>query len=231
MERNLPVLPQPRRWGLWVVLLAAVVSIVGFVMKGSPGATAGEFVVDQDLSRAHDGFFNGIALTINYGFAPLGAVLITLAIAFWVFVIRHQKWLAVAFVGTVFSGWVTSIFFKHLVSRQRPNPSLLADPLSPETGFTSFPSGHVAFTVALVCGFYLLLRKTRWVRLVVIAGALLALVVAWSRVYVGVHYPSDVLASFLVAPCGVILFSGVVNALLARWGHAAPRNQQVRESL
>lgn len=43
------------------------------------------------------------------------------------------------------------------------------------------------------------------------AGAALALVVAWSRLYIGVHYPSDVAASFLAASAAVVLLSGLWN--------------------
>ena len=44
----------------------------------------------------------------------------------------------------------------------------------------------------------------------------MALVVAWSRLYIGVHYPTDVAASFLAASAAVVLLAGL-------WNLAAPR--------
>ena len=114
------------------------------------------------------------------------------------------------------SGWVASEFFKLIIARQRPNPALLFDPLAPETGSNSFPSGHVSFAVALGFALYFLARGTRWARVTAVAAALMALVVAWSRLYIGVHYPTDVAASFLAASAAVVLLAGL-------WNRFAPR--------
>ena len=108
-------------------------------------------------------------------------------------------------------GWLSSQLFKVIVDRQRPNPALLFDPLSPETGSNSFPSGHVALAVGLAWAFYFLLRKTHWARPVWCWPSSYLL---WWRglgIYVGVHYPSDVAASFLAASAAVMLFVGVWN--------------------
>ncbi|TFW31106.1 phosphatase PAP2 family protein [Massilia horti] len=80
---------------------------------------------------------------------------------------------------------------------------------------SSFPSDHgtIMFTVALV-----LLTSTpplarRW-------GAVLlpaALAVAWSRVFLGVHYPMDMFGALLVSLAVVLLFNGRVGAALCGW--------------
>ncbi|BAS14071.1 phosphoesterase PA-phosphatase related [Arthrobacter sp. Hiyo8] len=44
----------------------------------------------------------------------------------------------------------------------------------------------------------------------------MAVVVAWSRIYIGVHYPSDVVASFLATSAAVIVLAGL-------WNRYAPR--------
>ena len=85
----------------------------------------------------------------------------------------------------------TNVVLKHLFARTRP---WLAVPLVYEGDPNSFPSGHTcaAFSAAGAWR-YLLLR--RWVKVLVLA---LAALMGFSRLYVGVHYPSDVLAGAAV---------------------------------
>lgn len=209
-------LPQPRLWGLWIVLLSAIVLSLGLYAVQSQSFTVDELTVDQDLSRHHDGLLNVIALTLGNVFSPVGGVLIIAAVCLFLLIVRHSPVNAVAFGGVAAFGWLASQFFKVIVERPRPNPSLLVDPLAPETGSNSFPSGHVALVVALAWAFYFLARKTPWAKVAAVIGVSMALAVAASRIYIGVHYPSDVIASFLAATAGVMLFVGLWNAFGVR---------------
>ncbi|WP_432641530.1 phosphatase PAP2 family protein [Arthrobacter polaris] len=132
-------------------------------------------------------------------------------VCLFLLIVRRSPINAFAFGGLAASGWLASQFFKVIVERQRPNPALLFDPLAPETGSNSFPSGHVALAVGLAWAFWFLLRKGPWAKLSVVLAVLVPVVVALSRLYVGVHYPTDVVASFLAASAGVFLFAGVWN--------------------
>ena len=73
---------------------------------------------------------------------------------------------------------------KQLAARKRPDLPLLVRPLRS----TSFPSGHAASAAAAACAL-LIVAPTfapAWIAMALVMGA--------SRVYVGAHYPSDVLA-------------------------------------
>jgi undecaprenyl-diphosphatase len=82
---------------------------------------------------------------------------------------------------------------KALVSRPRPPVEHLQ-----EVSSSSFPSSHAtqasAFWVSLVLALRAAGGRPRAIVVAAVAAALIALIVAWSRVYLGVHYPSDIVA-------------------------------------
>ena len=204
-------LPQARHWLLVGTLLCAAVIALGVAVQLVPGDTRAELGVDQDLSQHHSAALTAVAMGINVLFGPVVGLVLIGVVALFLWLVGRDLVKAVAFGLVACSGWVASEVFKLIIARQRPNPALLVDPLSPETGSNSFPSGHVSFAVALAFALYFLARGTRWSKVIAAAGAALALVVAWSRLYIGVHYPSDVAASFLAASAAVVLLSGLWN--------------------
>jgi undecaprenyl-diphosphatase len=99
----------------------------------------------------------------------------------------------VATAATVWTADLLTTLLKSVFDRQRPYEMIpAADPLLRWDVSASFPSGHAATSVAgAVVLTYLLGRWGLWL-------GLLAAAVAFSRVYVGVHYPLDVLAGSVV---------------------------------
>lgn len=209
-------LPQARHWIMSAVLLAAAVLALGLTLQALPEPGALELGVDQDLSRHHAVVLTAAAMTLNVVCGPVFGVGAIAVIALAVLLVRRSVVDAVAFGVVAASGWVASEFFKLLIRRDRPDPGMLFDPLAPETGSNSFPSGHVAFAITLAFALYCLARGTRLARPVAVLGVLGAPIVAWSRVYIGVHYPSDVAASFLAAGAILMLLTGLWNLFAAR---------------
>ena len=90
-----------------------------------------------------------------------------------------------------------ALIIKTLVGRMRPS---IFPPIVHESGF-SFPSGHTisALTFYGMCAFLLARPLHGWARWLVVLGAAIIIgAVAYSRVYLGVHYPTDVLGSFIL---------------------------------
>jgi len=104
---------------------------------------------------------------------------------------------AALLVLTVAGGWLVNTLLKEAMGRERPEivPHLTA------AGGASFPSGHsfnsavVFIAIALA---FATLSARQPVRMTIIAAAVaFSLAVAWSRVWLGVHFPTDVIAGWM----------------------------------
>jgi undecaprenyl-diphosphatase len=207
-------LPQAPHWLLLGIILAAAVAVLGLTVARVPGISTGELVVDQSLSLHHVALLTGVAMVLNLLFGPVVGLLAIAGISVFLLLVRRAPVNAVAFGLVAGSGWVASEFFKLLVARQRPDAALLFDSLAPESGTDSFPSGHVTFAVTLAFAVFFLARGTRWAKFAAFSGVGVVALVAWSRLYIGVHYPSDVAGSLLAGTAAVVLLAGLWNRLV-----------------
>lgn len=96
------------------------------------------------------------------------------------------------------------LFFKEIIARERPANFLI------EAAGYSFPSGHVAISVLFfgVLAYLISLRKSVAVKMCFcLSFILLVLLVGFSRVYLRVHWFSDVLFGFVLG--GAVLITGI----------------------
>jgi undecaprenyl-diphosphatase len=128
---------------------------------------------------------------------------------------RRTAWL---YVGTCLGGWALNLLLKDLTRRPRPrgiSPRLTA------AGFYSFPSGH-AMLALLVFGFGALLLVRTVHRMdarcgIIGVAATITLLVSVSRIYLGAHWPTDVLGGLVAGAC----WAATCVVAARRWG-AAP---------
>jgi len=129
------------------------------------------------------------------------SVLLTIIILFILY-FRKKKEFIVPFLSTVVSAEAVTFFAKIFFQRGRP---LLA--VFHETDF-SFPSGHATIAVAFY-GYltYILIKsvkeKYKW-PLIILAIIIIGLI-GFSRLYLGVHYLSDVIAGYLVGSIALVM--------------------------
>jgi membrane-associated phospholipid phosphatase len=135
-----------------------------------------------------------------------------------------RRWREVQFLVVAVAVEASAFLVTTLVI-QRPRPTVPRLDISPPT--SSFPSGHVAAGIALYVGLAIVLashvkhsagRALLWIVAIAIPFA-----IALSRVYRGMHHPTDVVASLIVlGPCAL-----VVALFAARSGAAAARAEEM----
>ncbi|GHO60671.1 phosphatase PAP2 family protein [Ktedonobacter robiniae] len=115
----------------------------------------------------------------------------------------------------------------------RPRPTV-AWALVQEDGY-SFPSGHAMMSLVFygMMAYFLfhLLRRFPWLRIIVVVVMLLLVGgIGLSRIYLGAHYPSDIVAGFLASGIWLVTVIGVTEIArrLSRFIQAPPRGLKVR---
>jgi undecaprenyl-diphosphatase len=146
------------------------------------------------------------AIGHEWGVVPLGFV-IFLALL----VMRRRGnalfW-AVAMVGAGTMNTGAKLLFR------RTRPDLWLSP-SPEHTY-SFPSGHSMGSMAFVAALAVLAWPTRWRWWAIVLGGAFTLLVGFSRVYLGVHFPSDVVAGWSASLAWVLGLSHVAYGRLVK---------------
>jgi membrane-associated phospholipid phosphatase len=129
--------------------------------------------------------------SLGHEVAFIGSILLGI----YLFFNRRWRHLAMLCVG-VFGGNTWFVVLSRFFNRPRP---AFSDPLNTIPG-PGFPSGHTMTGVTLYgLIFYLLLprlRSWRWRVLAAMNTGLIVLLIGYSRVFLGAHYPSDVLAGY-----------------------------------
>jgi undecaprenyl-diphosphatase len=77
----------------------------------------------------------------------------------------------------------------------------------------SFPSGHAMSSMGFVVALVIISWNTRWRTWVLLLGGLFVVSIAWTRLYLGVHYPSDIVAGWMLSLAWAIAVSLVVKPL------------------
>ncbi|QIN77282.1 phosphatase PAP2 family protein [Rubrobacter marinus] len=160
-----------------------------------------------------------VVTTLGYYWFVVPLLVVATAVFYW----KRRRISAVLLPIATLSGMVLTTVLKDVFERARPDLF--------ESGYTasfySFPSGHATIAVGFYGTLTLLVAwrlrgPTRWA--VAAAGTFLVLLIGFSRLYLGVHYPTDILAGFLAAPLWIsaiglsyFLWRAVRGATKIRW--------------
>lgn len=187
------------------VVLFAVILGIGFAIVGPLGDLKAENSLSQGVADGRTSLWNSVtAVWSHIGNTEIiiGVCVVAVALVWW----RTKQWwyavvpaIAIAVQASVF------VAASAIVGRDRPDVEKL-DPAPPTS---SYPSGHVGASTALYLTFALMAQRIEraWLRrLVTVVCVVVPFLVAWARLYRGMHHLSDILVGAL---------NGVVCALLA----------------
>jgi len=135
-----------------------------------------------------------------------------LLLIFYFLFVAHENWFTVRVITIALSSLVLMLLLKFLFQRKRP-----LSPLLKAARGLSFPSGHAIMAVTFYGLILYILWNTidiNWLRYVVaILLMLLIVLIGYSRVYLRVHYASDVLAGFIIGFLWLLISLSVLKQL------------------
>ena len=204
-----------KRLLLPVALLLGLVVGLGCSSRGCASA-AWPFTAEDAINRGLAGDRTGSWSGVSWFFSTVGSTPVIIAVTALVAIVLRltlHRWREPLYLCAAVSAQAIVFFFATMaIDRGRPKVSHLDE--SPPT--SSFPSGHTSAAVALYVGLAfvlaMLVRRT-WLKVLCWALILVPVAVALSRLYRGMHHPSDLVASFLNGfACILIMARGVLVA-------------------
>jgi undecaprenyl-diphosphatase len=185
----------------WPAAMVAIVVLLGIAVEAGAHITTFDRAANQTVHEQAREPVTGWVFVIT----ALGSTYVLIAVTLLAglgLALRGRWRSAVALVVAYAVTDLTVAVVKLVVERPRPEANLT------EAGGFSFPSGHSAMSMAVYgCLAFALARACRGFPRVAcaLAGATLVVAIGLSRIYLGVHYPSDVLAGWITGAAIVTL--------------------------
>ena len=167
--------------------------------------------LDQTVVTAVAGHRTAVLSNFAVNFTALGSapVVVCIALLAAIYALASGRQRIVFVLLWTPASFLLDNVLKLVFQHPRPTQAIIAIPDS-----YSFPSGHAVAASALYITLALLAahgeRRQRPKRILIWSGIAVAVLVAWSRVYLGVHYLSDVIGGLLLGGAGSIAASSLV---------------------
>jgi undecaprenyl-diphosphatase len=223
----------------FVVLFSSSV-VIGFLVNRVGWIQQFDRIVYATVLYApHPSWLNAVVAPFNFNFIPFfpsvfeSFLVITVAICLLVILVFRRYdflWALFAIAVAQLFNIGMAYFFPIIIYRPRPFISLPNNIIESWkliwSAWPSFPSGHVRDTaVAMTVLSAFMPKRLRW------AMAAFAVFIAWTRVYVGAHYPTDVIAGLVIGYLIGKISLGVVEAVRKLWEERKHRSLEETEQL
>lgn len=196
-----------------LVLVTLVILSLDFFLRLTQYVWSKDYVINIDQTIAtyiyslRTPFITDIMMFIT-SLADVNTIIVLFVFVVAILLVLKKRSHIIPVVFTLLGNLIFVSLVKTILARPRP---LLANALVYEESY-SYPSGHslIAITIygLLIIYLFTFVKSHAIRRLSVIVGVILILTVGFSRIYLGAHWPSDVLASYLIGICwlSLILF-------------------------
>ena len=208
-----------------VLLVLAAGAVIVFADLAEDVLERETVAFDRAVALAIHGLDAPLVDAVMRAFSACGSAVAVLpvvaVVAAWGFA-RGERETAGVFLAVAALAEVLNVVLKHLFHRARP--ALFEEIPSPQS--FSFPSSHAMLAAAVygMAGFVLARLRPRLRTPLAVATPALVLLIGASRVYLGVHWPTDVLAGFaagaLVLVAGVLALGRAGRSGASRVGNA-----------
>ena len=199
-----------KKFSIFVVVLCLI--LFGIICYGV--LSYDSLVIDTKVySFIADNIMNDGLTPILKAITELGGVAFTVLAGVLIFMFcKKNRWfITIDLVGVTLVNQV----IKHIIRRPRPNVLRLVE----ESGY-SFPSGHSMVSMAFYGIIIYLVYKNvsnkylKWILIILLS--LLILSIGFSRIYVGVHYFTDVAGGFLLGLAYLIIYINIYNKRIGK---------------
>ena len=197
---------------IWIGLVGlTITTVIGLVAVALSDWTKSTYAFNVWLHGLNSPVAQTIAAILEEQDRPIVVAAILLIVGLVVSLSRG--WLpALGFMFVAGAGWLLIAVVKELVREERPTP------FDPEFAgdSPSYPSGHTVFAVTLIVALWAALEGSKWRPAIILLGIIFVLLSGLSRLYLGVHYPIDVIGGVIGGLSSAIFVIGVWNFVFAR---------------
>jgi membrane-associated phospholipid phosphatase len=185
------------------LFLCVLIPLILFGMIAEDVADKDPFPFDYPVMAALHARASPVLDAIMLGASFVGSVygLLPFNLAIFGYCVWRRKMHAATFwVLATGGGLLLNLLAKGFFERVRPSFWVS---IAPETSF-SFPSGHAMCSMATAAALVVLFRRSQWRTHVTLIAGFCVLLIGTSRPYLGVHFPSDILAGWTAALAWVV---------------------------
>ena len=178
----------------------------------------GTWLFDEPINTFINKFFNPILTTFCLILARIGGragtAILTIVLCIISTIKFKNKKMAIIIVINIFLIGLFNHFIKEYVQRLRPEYRMM------DVAGYSFPSGHSMISMAewglLIYFAYKYIKNIKIKWCCIILMSLMILLMGASRIYLGVHYPSDVISGLLLGLAYIIIYTTIIDSLIIK---------------